>query len=176
MRKIVHAPQAVLTTPAKPVEKINTDIVSLVKDMEKTLNVQVDPQGVGLAAPQVGVSLSLFIAKPNPDGEITVYINPKILETSSVTPPKPSKRKSHRLEGCLSIPLIWSPVTRPTKVRVEYLDLTGKKHQKWVQGFMAVIFQHEVDHLNGILFTQRALEQKRPLYEEKDGKLNKLEY
>ncbi len=176
MRKIVHVPNSVLTTPSKPVEKINSEIVNLVKDMEETLAAQVDPQGVGLAAPQVGVGLALFITKPNPNSPFEAFINPEILEVVPVRKENKKGRKSHRLEGCLSIPFIWSPVKRGPRVRLEYTDLRGVKHKKWFKGFMAVIVQHEVDHLHGVLFTQRALEQKLQLYEEKEGKLQKLEY
>jgi len=178
MRKIIHVPHEVLTTPSKSVDTIDHAVVDLVKEMEKILAAQVDPQGVGLAAPQIGVGLRIFIAKPSKNKRAEAYINPKILESiplpDETTDDK--KRKSHRLEGCLSIPFIWSPVKRPSAVKVEYQDLNRKKHTKWMKGFMAVIFQHEVDHLMGILFTQRALEQKATLYEEKNGKLEKMDY
>jgi peptide deformylase len=85
-------------------------------------------------------------------------------------------KKPLKLEGCLSIPKIWSPVARAKKILLEYQDLTCQVKREWFQGFKAIIIQHEVDHLNGILFTQRALEQKNPLYEEKEGKLKKLRY
>lgn len=79
-----------------------------------------------------------------------------------------------KLEGCLSVPRIWGPVDRDAEVLVEYLDLNGKKQSKWFSGLKAVIVQHETDHLNGILFTQRVLEQKGRLYEEKNGELEKI--
>ena len=75
------------------------------------------------------------------------------------------------LEGCLSIPRIWSPVNRHAKVHLEYTNLRGERKDKWFSGFDAVIIQHEMDHLHGILFTQRSLEQHMKLYEEKNGKL-----
>lgn len=176
MRKIVHVPNAVLTTPAKEVKHIDREILSLIKEMGKTLTAQVDPQGVGLAAPQVGVSLTLFLAKPTPESTIEAFINPKIIKIEPLPALSKRSKKSHRLEGCLSIPHIWSPVRRSPKVRLEYLDVRGVKHIRWFRGFMAIIVQHEVDHLSGVLFTQRALEQKSQLYEEKDGKLEKLAY
>lgn len=149
--------------------------------MEKTLAAQIDPQGVGLAAPQVGRNIQLFIIKPSPKTKTEVFINPKILKLQtdkkkSSEGRSTSGRKSHKLEGCLSIPRIWSPVTRAKKMQLEYFDLNGKKYTKWFTGFEAVIIQHEVDHLEGILFTQRAIEQKSQLYEETDGKLKKMEY
>lgn len=196
MLKIVTAPNKILNLPAKPVTDFNKGIKKLIKEMKETLLAQKDPQGVGLAAPQVGKNLSLFIIKPTPKSPITVFVNPKILkllsgdgheagimrrsrnpspkdETGIVTA---KRRTKTSLEGCLSIPKIWSPIKRAKKVLLQYQDPTGAVVQKWFTGFEAVIIQHEVDHLNGILFTQRALEQKIPLYEEKEGKLEKLSY
>lgn len=151
--------------------------------MEETLNAQINPQGVGLAANQVGLNLSIFLAKPDPDSPIEVVINPRILEISKQKASYKNKSKAARkrgkkssLEGCLSIPRIWAPVQRAHKVRLEYQDIKGKKRKKWFTGFKAAIMQHEIDHLNGILFTQRALEQKTEMLEEKNGKLEKIEY
>ncbi|KKS44950.1 MAG: Peptide deformylase, partial [Candidatus Gottesmanbacteria bacterium GW2011_GWA2_42_18] len=79
------------------------------------------------------------------------------------------------LEGCLSIPRIWGPVKRAAKIFLHYQDLTGKKYLKWFSGFEATVIQHEIDHLNGIVFTQRAVEQKGQLYREEDGELTKFE-
>lgn len=181
MLKIVQVPHKVLTSPTKQVEVIDDKIKKLVYDMEETLIAQVDPQGVGLAATQVGYGLALFIMKPSLKSKTEVYVNPKILEIKELSPQPhpltPEEKKEHsKLEGCLSIPRIWGPVKRPQKVLMEYQDLTGEKHSKWFTGFKATIVQHEVDHLQGILFTQRALEQKTTLYEEKDGGLEKMKY
>lgn len=179
MLKIVHAPAPVLTKGVRQVKKIDKKIRELVYDMEETLIAQTDPQGVGLAAPQIDVDLAIFIIKPTLKSKTLVFINPKILETktnniSSTTPAKDDDEEDVKLEGCLSIPKIWGPVTRNAKVLLEYQDLTGEKHTEWFQGFKAVIIQHETDHLNGILFTERVLEQKNKLYEEKNGELSAL--
>jgi peptide deformylase len=189
MLKIVHAPHAVLTKGVRKVQKIDKRIRELVYDMEEALIEQVDPQGVGLAAPQVNVDLAIFIIKPTLKADTQVFINPKILESvKSVKSVKPaqtdstdstgltdSTKEDIKLEGCLSIPRIWGPVTRNSKVLLEYQDLTGEKHTEWFSGFKAVIIQHEIDHLQGVLFTQRVLEQKGRLYQEKDGELEKIE-
>ncbi len=182
MLKIVHAPHAILTKKVREVKKIDKKIRDLVYDMEETLIEQVDPQGVGLAAPQINEDLAIFIIKPTLKAETLVFINPKILETKSPSPvagdQKPSSKEDKediKLEGCLSIPRIWGPVTRNTKVLLEYQDLTGEKHTDWFSGFKSVIIQHEMDHLKGILFTERVLEQKGRLYQEKDGELEKIE-
>lgn len=179
MLKIVLAPHAVLTKGVRTVKKIDKKIRELVYDMEETLIAQIDPQGVGLAAPQINVDLAIFIIKPTLKSKTLVFINPKILD-SKITPITPSdstdkeNEEDVKLEGCLSIPKIWGPVERNTRVLVEYQDLTGEKKTEWFGGFKAVIIQHETDHLNGILFTQRVLEQKKKLYEEKNGELSAI--
>lgn len=180
MLKIVHAPAPVLTKGVRQVKKIDKKIRELVYDMEETLIAQTDPQGVGLAAPQIDVDLAIFIIKPTLKSETLVFINPKILETKAKGLASPAATKKDdeedvKLEGCLSIPKIWGPVTRNAKVLLEYQDLTGEKHTEWFSGFKAVIIQHETDHLNGILFTERVLEQKNKLYEEKNGELSALD-
>ncbi len=170
MLKIVHIPNKVLTTPAKLVETIDNNTRKLIKEMEKTLNAQIDPEGVGLAAPQIGVGEALFIIKSNPKSPIEAFINPKIVKVVD----EKTKGKKDSLEGCLSIPRIWSPVKRPQKVLLRYQNSEGEQIEKWFKGFDAVIIQHEVDHLHGILFTQRALEQDAQLFEEHDGELKKM--
>jgi len=178
MLKILTAPNKILGSSVKPVEKIAADITKLVLEMEKTLIAQNDPPGVGLAAPQVGKKLALFIIKPTKKAKIKVFINPKILKRTVLSKDSPYKKtkKNHvKLEGCLSIPRIWGPVKRASRVLVEYQTLTGLLTQRWFQGLEAIIIQHEIDHLTGVLFTQRALEQNLPLYEEKKGKLEKIE-
>ncbi len=181
MLKIVTTPNPILTTPVKPVAKIDERIKKLVADMEVTLVAQKDPEGVGLAAPQVGIPLALFIVKAGSNKPTQTFINPKILETktvkkTSVVKTKKNKKERAKLEGCLSVPKIWSPLIRESKVLLLYQDLEGKSHKKWFSGFEAIIIQHEMDHLGGVLFTQRALEKNIPLYEEKDGELEKMKY
>ena len=179
MLKIVHAPHEVLTKGVREVKKIDKKIRELVYDMEETLIEQIDPQGVGLAAPQINEDLAIFIIKPTLKAETLVFINPKILEIKTspqnqAEDPLKEKDEDLKLEGCLSIPRIWGPVTRNKKVLVEYQDLTGIKHTEWFSGFKAVIIQHEMDHLQGVLFTQRVLEQKGKLYQEKNGELSAI--
>jgi len=177
MLKIVSIPNSVLQKPVQPIAKIDSKIKQLIYDMEETLISQVDPQGVGLAAPQVGLSLSLFIIKPTLENNTEAFINPEILEIKSPkTIQSKPKKQNTKLEGCLSVPRIWGPISRAPKIRLKYQDLNGISHTKWFSGFKAVIIQHECDHLNGILFTQRALEQQSKLYEEKDGELQPLHY
>lgn len=178
MLKIVSVPNPVLAKKAGAVVSFDSKLKKLVLEMEEALVACVDPQGVGLAAPQVGVSLALFIVKPSPEADTRVFINPKILEIKDVPPPEPStkRKKDAQLEGCLSVPRVWSPIKRSKSVLVEYQDIEGTKHVERIEGFDAVIIQHEVDHLNGVLFTQRAVEQSATIYEEKDEELVPIKF
>lgn len=186
MLKIVTAPNQVLSKKAKTINRFDKQLIKLVLDMEETLIAQSDPQGVGLAAPQVGIGLSLFIMKPNPKAKTEAFVNPRILQVvekksvsrkidsvaSNATRARQAKKTP--LEGCLSIPRIWGPIKRSYKIQVEYHTITGEKKCEWISGFRATIVQHEIDHLNGVLFTERSLEQKAVLYEEKEEGMEKL--
>ena len=138
--------------------------------MKVTLVHTTDPRGVGLAAPQIGKSVRIFIVKPSDKSRVMVFINPEIIAQSSevdyVKRPKKdlSEKASKKLEGCLSLPTIWGPVLRSSSITISYLDEYGKSHKKKFSNFLATIIQHEIDHLNGILFTKRVLEQKGTLY------------
>ncbi len=180
MMKIVTIPNPVLTTPTQRVKTITPKLRSLVEEMKKTLIAQRDPEGVGLAATQVGESISIFIMRPTTTGEITVHINPEITSLPSdevvAVSQTLQKRKSKegKMEGCLSIPHIWAPLRRKSKVELRSMDINGEAHTEVYEGFEAIIVQHEVDHLNGILFTQRCLEQGTQLYEEDGDELVKM--
>ncbi len=150
----------------------------------ETLDAQTDPQGVGLAAPQVGVGQAVFIMKPAEDGPTTACINPHILEKKGTARPmtkkkgSQEKRKSdshNKLEGCLSIPKIWGAVARYPALTLEYQDEKGAVHKKQFSGFEAIIVQHEMDHLQGVLFTSRSLSQDYHLYEERGDELVRIE-
>lgn len=163
MLEIVNAPDSILSQKAKPVDKIDSSTLKLIKEMEESLNFAADPVGVGLAAPQVGKSLRIFIAKPTLKSKISVFINPKIIKRASPQK-KINREKTRKLEGCLSLPNIWGEVLRYNEVFVEFKDEKGKKHNKKFNGFLATIVQHEIDHLDGTLFPKRVLEQKQTLY------------
>lgn len=165
--QIIQAPHPVLATPAKHIKTINKTILDLIESMKQTLDDAQDPEGVGLAAPQVGEGLQLFIIKESRKSPVTIYINPKVTLLSK-TPPQTKKEKEKKegmkLEGCLSLKDIWGTVKRSPKISIKYLDEKGKEHKKICTGFIATIMQHEYDHLNGILFPRRVLEQKGQLY------------
>lgn len=178
--KIYQAPAQVLSKTASTVEKIDKTTRKLIKEMEKTLVAQTDPEGVGLAAPQIGESLQLFIVKQEPDSPLLTFINPVIEKTFEKPPDKhvevkQTKKaakakakakidKAVQLEGCLSLQDIWGVVKRPYGVELSYQDEHGTKHTRKFEGFLATIILHEVDHLHGTLFPKRVLEQQNQLY------------
>lgn len=165
MVPILQAPSDVLSQPAKPIAKVDKEIHKLIDEMKETLLATKDPEGVGLAASQVGRSLQLFIMKPSPSSAISVIMNPKISVLNELNEEKPKKKSSSRkLEGCLSLKDIWGTVKRSSKIEVEYLNEQGKTMKKIFTGFSSTIIQHEYDHLQGILFPKRVLEQKGQLY------------
>lgn len=171
MSTIITAPNPALSQVAKPVAKIDSQIQKIIKEMREALASASDPEGVGLAAPQIGESLRIFVAKPSPKGKVMVFINPKIVMSDEIRvmsgTKKPithnSKHKT-KLEGCLSLKDIWGTVLRSPKITLSYQDETGKSQTKEFKDFLATIIQHEYDHLNGILFPKRVLEQKGKLY------------
>lgn len=122
--------------------------------------------GVGIAAPQVGINRNvIWVQRFDKPGEpFEVYINPKITWRSKLL------RKG--AEGCLSIPELRGDVLRNYTIRIKYFDRKGQQHEETVEGFTAVIFQHEVDHLLGILFTDRVAEQKQKNYSLINGEVN----
>lgn len=172
MKPIVVVPNPVLTTPAKPVETFDGKLITLVEEMKKTLLATVNPKGVGLAATQVGVGLRVFLTRPTESSRIRVFINPEIIKKSDDLTDGVPERKN-KLEGCLSIPDVWGNVHRAGSLTLRYQDESGQVRQEEFTGFLATIIQHETDHLNGILYTQRVLEQKETLYQsstDEDGK------
>lgn len=176
MTPILNAPNVVLSKVAEPYDfKDKKELENLLNKMEEALLSASDPKGVGLAAPQIGVSKSIFIAKPTEKSKITIYINPKIIESDKLEANE-TKTKIKRLEGCLSLPTIWGEVKRFGTVTLTYQDEKGKEVTKKFTGFMATIVQHEVDHLNGILFPRRVLEQKGKLYKSFKNEKNQDEF
>jgi peptide deformylase len=168
MKQIIHVPNLVLTTPAKKIISFDKRLTSLIADMTQALLATKNPKGVGLAAPQIDEPYAVFITKPTAKATVRTFINPVVEHIS-----EESTKDDNRLEGCLSIPKIWGKVKRAEAVTLSFQDETGEKHTETFTDFMATIVQHEVDHLNGIIFTKRTLEQKGKIYQvykNKEGK------
>jgi peptide deformylase len=161
LRQIVTLPDPVLRRKAKSVAKFDKDLQTLIDDMIQTMR---EAPGVGLAAPQVGISERLAVIeyaeeedeeedneKPNQPPkpkQLFVIINPEIV--------KASEEKVTGVEGCLSIPGLVGEVERHEKLQVKALNRYGKPVKIKAEGWLARIFQHEIDHLNGVLFTDHA--------------------
>lgn len=184
MYSIVTTPNKILLEKARTVSNFDKKLQIIIKEMEETLKATFDPIGVGLAAPQVGLSIRLFQMKPTEKSKVTTYINPVIISASTeeeiphfsnskkVESKKPNSSKNKLLEGCLSIPDIWGNVTRKKEVTLSWQDVNGNKLQQVFTGFPAIIIQHEVDHLNGVLFTTHVMAQGEKLFKShknKDG-------
>ncbi len=166
VKKIVTAKSPSLRVKSKVVAKIDKKIKALVVDMRDTLKTQKDPEGVGLAAPQIGKNLKIFLL--NHEGVERVVINPEILETGETKTKKVKVKKQKKgdnlLEGCLSLPYYYGSLKRNSIIKIKYKNEQGKEIIEEFTGFLAQIVQHEIDHLNGILFIDRIIEQKSPLY------------
>jgi peptide deformylase len=157
LRDIIILPDRQLRLVSKPIEKVTADIRKLADDMFETMYAA---PGIGLAAIQVAQPLRLItmdLSKPDENGETQqkprVFINPEILSAS--------EEKSVYEEGCLSIPEYYEEVERPAKVRVRFTDLDGKVHEEDAEGLYATCIQHEIDHLNGVLFIDYLSKLKR---------------
>lgn len=159
IKKVVKPDDPRLRKKSKTVKKIDKKILSLITDLKETLDSQKDPEGVGLAAPQIGKNLRVFATKV--DGKIKIFINP---ETISISKEKSKKGGKEIMEGCLSVPHFYGPLKRAKKIKVKYLTPKGEERIETFENLPAQIIQHEIDHLNGVLFVDRILEQKKPLY------------
>ena len=152
--QIVLAPNQLLRQKSKEVKKITPDLLKTIALMINITQNFKDPEGVGLSAPQVGINERFFIAKFGEN--FCEFINPKILSFGEV--------QKVNLEGCLSIPDYYGEVQRPKSVKVSYQDKTGQNVTQSLVGQKAMIFQHEYDHLEGKLFIDDVLSQKRRLF------------
>jgi len=166
IQKIVLSGDPILKRISKPVGKIDKKIISLIQDLKDTLKIQKNPEGVGLAAPQIGKNLRVFYARYK--GFERIVINPEIIKIVKKLPTKSSRLKANKgeiLEGCLSLPNYYGPLKRAQEVTLKYINEDGKDVIETFKGFHAQIILHEIDHLNGIMFVERLLEQKKRLYE-----------
>ncbi|GAB4450725.1 MAG: peptide deformylase [Anaerolineales bacterium] len=164
LRKIVTLPDPVLRRKARPITKFDKDLQTLIDDMVETMR---EAPGVGLAAPQIGLSERLIVVEyyeheedeENEEAPKKVWavINPEIIKTSEET--------LLGVEGCLSIPGLLGEVERHAEIQVRGLNRYGKPLKIKAKGWLARIFQHEIDHLNGVLFTDRAVRVWQPKQE-----------
>jgi len=153
LRDILILPDKRLRLVSKPVAKIDSAIGKLVEDMFETMY---DAPGIGLAAIQVGEPkriVTLDLAKKDDPRNPQAFINPELVWES--------KEIGTHEEGCLSIPEYYEEVERPAEVKVRYLDLDGKPREIEANGLLATCLQHEIDHLNGVLFIDHISKLKR---------------
>ena len=182
IREILEVPDPRLKTVSEPVTEFDDELKTLVDDMFETMYAA---PGIGLAAIQVGVPKRLLVIDlqpEDPDGEPVecshdghkhthpatkleprVFVNPEILD--------PAEDLATYQEGCLSVPDIFADVDRPATCRVRYQDLDGKVHEEELEGLMATCIQHEMDHLEGILFIDHLSRLKRNMALKKLKKL-----
>lgn len=170
IRPILEVPDPRLKTVSTPVETFDDDLRTLVADMFETMY---DAPGIGLAAIQVGVPLRVLVidlqAEEDEEGKPIrtprVFINPEILD--------PSADYTLYNEGCLSVPDQYADVERPASIRARWQDLDGKTHEEAMDGLMATCLQHEMDHLEGILFIDHLSRLKRQMVLKRLEKLRK---
>ena len=167
LREIIILPDKRLRLVSKPVKAIDQEIKALVADMFETMY---DAPGIGLAAIQVAVPtrvVTMDLSKKEGPQDPHVFINPEILWKS--------EERSVYEEGCLSIPEFYADVMRPTKVRVRFLNLDGNENEIEAEGLLATCLQHEIDHLNGVLFIDHLSRLKRDRIVKKFAKAAKRE-
>jgi len=158
LRYIVKYGHPALRMKARRIETINDSIRELAEDMIETMEVA---EGIGLAAPQIAESMALLVINSGlieEDAPPKVYINPVILAEEGTLSME---------EGCLSIPDIREDVRRPEEIKIKYQDLDGAQHEEECTGMLARVLQHEIDHLNGVLFVDRISQIKRQLLSKK---------
>ena len=167
---ILTTPNDILHKPAEKIREFDAETKKLITDLLDTLRDAKDPEGAGLAAPQIGVLKRALIARrfyrdpDNPEIELSkeyVFVNPKIISSS--------EELVSGMEACLSIPDTYGLVERPKKIKVKALDEHGEVVRKTLTGFMARIVQHEIDHLDGILFTDKLVDGKTYTEQELDA-------
>ncbi|MEP6343912.1 MAG: peptide deformylase [Maricaulaceae bacterium] len=144
IKPILTVPNPILKQVSKPVAEVTDEIRLLMDDMLETMY---DAPGIGLAAVQIGVPLNVIVmdlAKEGEPKQPRYFVNPEILETVEDTKPYQ--------EGCLSIPYVFDDVERPERVKLTYLDYNGERVTEWAEDLYAVCIQHEMDHLNGVVF------------------------
>jgi peptide deformylase len=165
LREIITLPDRRLRLKSEPVKRIDAGIRKLVDDLFETMY---DAPGIGLAGIQIGVAkrvITMDLSKKEEDHRPQVFINAEVIWKSA--------EKSKYEEGCLSIPDFYEEVERPAQVKVRYLDLDGQEHEIEASGLFATCLQHEIDHINGVLFIDHISKLKRDRITKKFAKAAK---
>ena len=165
LKPLIILPDPILRLASKPVERVDAPLLKLADDMLETMY---DAPGIGLAAVQVGEPLRMLVIDLSKEDEPKapqLFINPEIVASGD--------ERSVYEEGCLSIPDYYAEVERPATVRVKYLDRAGKQQEVDADGLLATCLQHEIDHLNGVLFIDHISKLKRDMVVRKFKKLAK---
>jgi peptide deformylase len=166
IRPLIILPDPVLKLVSKPIERVDAAVLKLADDMLETMY---DAPGIGLAAIQIAQPLRMLVidlAKGDDEKAPQIFINPEILRVSD--------ERSVYEEGCLSIPDYYAEVERPASVHVKYIDRAGKQQEIEADGLLATCLQHEIDHLNGVLFIDHISKLKRDRVIKKFGKIAKF--
>ena len=166
IKPLIILPDPILRQASKPIETVDGEVKKLAADMLETMY---DAPGIGLAAIQIGVPRRMLVLDVSKDGEDKaplVFINPEVVRSSD--------ERSVYEEGCLSIPDYYAEVERPAKIKVRHLDAEGREQVTEADGLLATCLQHEIDHLNGILFIDHISKLKREMVIRKFTKAAKL--
>ena len=169
LRTIVTLPDPVLRKKARPVSAFDKNLQTLIEDMVETMR---QAPGVGLAAPQVGVSERLIVveyAEPSEEGEEEKEVKPKLYVVANPEIVKTSSEKVLGVEGCLSIPGLVGEVERFATVQIKGLNRRGQPMKIKADGWLARIFQHEIDHVNGVVFPDLATRVWKPEPDEEEN-------
>jgi peptide deformylase len=169
LRKIVTLPEPILRRKARPVTSFDKNLQTLIDDMIETMR---EAPGVGLAAPQVGIADRLIVVEymdPPEDEEEQKEVKPKLYVMANPEIVKTSEEKVLGVEGCLSIPGLVGEVERFTMVQIKGLNRRGQPMKVKAEGWLARIFQHEIDHVNGVVFPDRATRVWKPAPEEEEN-------
>ena len=166
IKPLIILPDPILRQVSKPIETVDSEVQKLADDMLETMY---DAPGIGLAAIQIGVArrmLVLDVSKEGEDKKPLVFINPDVVSASDT--------RSVYEEGCLSIPDYYAEVERPAAITVRHLDRDGKEQVTEADGLLATCLQHEIDHLNGVLFIDHISKLKREMVIRKFTKAAKM--
>ena len=163
-KNIITIPSPILRQKSQEISKFSSEVLKVCEDLKTLLQQQEDPEGLGLSAPQIGLLRRIIVVKTGKT--IRSFINPRI--------DRVSKEKTTTIEGCLSVPLYYGEVTRPKEIDIFFQDEGGKKIRRHYKSLTATVTQHEIDHLNGVLFIDHVHQQNGKLYKvigkDKEGK------